>query len=102
MGFKVYKRPCKNCLLTKNRIVSPERASEIIQTCVKEQTYFTCHKDMTGEGKEGVCCKKFYDDLGHVSQMIRISERLNMIEMVDQPDTERLITREEMDANKKR
>jgi len=34
--------------------------------------------------------------------MIRISERLNMIEMVDQPDTERLITWEEMDANKKR
>ena len=102
MGFKVYKRPCKNCLLTKNRIVSPERASEIIQTCVKEQTHFICHKGTTGEGEEGVCCKKFYDDLGHVSQTARIAERLNMIEMVDQPDTERLTTWEEMDANKKR
>lgn len=99
MGFKVYKRPCKNCLLTKNRIVSPERAGEIVSDCVQKQTHFVCHKSSM-EGDEGVCCKKFYEEYGGAIQMARIAERLNMIEMVEQPDSERLITWEEIESKK--
>ena len=44
MGLKVYKECCKNCLLSKDRIVSEERSKEIINGCKKEQTHFVCHK----------------------------------------------------------
>ena len=102
MGFKVYNRPCKNCLMTKNRIVSPERAQEIITNCARKQTHFVCHKSSTEEEEgEGICCKKFYDDIGQTSQMIRIAERLDSIEFVEQPDNERLPTWEEMEGKKK-
>lgn len=94
--MQVYKEPCKNCLLSKDRIVSPERMKEIIKGCIQKQTHFVCHKaSMNGEN---VCCKTFFDKLGQHSQLVRISERLNMIEFVDQPDSEKLITHAEMEA----
>ena len=102
MGFKVYKHPCKNCLLTKDKIVSDERKKDILSTIIKKQSYFVCHKSsLNDEGQgEGVCCKKFYDDMGHVSQMIRIAERLNVVEFVEQPDNKKLITYREMQSKK--
>lgn len=90
MGLKVYNECCKNCLLSKNRIVSGMRVKDIIQTCTKKQTHFICHK-ASMEDKE-IVCKSFYDKLGHVSQMVRIAERLNVIEFVDQPEHEKLPT----------
>lgn len=89
MGFKVYKEYCNNCLLSPDRIVSPQAAKEIIKDCTNEQSYFVCHK-ASMKDKE-VCCKKFYDELGHTSQMIRIAERLNAIEFVEQEDDTKLI-----------
>jgi hypothetical protein len=96
--MKVYKECCKNCLLSPDRIVSPERAKEIISGCKREQTSFQCHKaTMRGED---ILCKNFYDQFGHFSQMVRISERLNMVQFVDQPDGDKLPTYVEMKANK--
>lgn len=86
--LKVYKQCCKNCLLSADSIVSHERRKEIIKTCAKNQTHFICHKASI-ENKE-VVCKTFFDTLGHLSQMVRIAERLNCIEFVDQPEAERL------------
>lgn len=84
MGLKVYKECCKNCLLSKDRIVSPKRAKEIIEGCARKQTHFICHKS------DDVVCKTFFDKFGHVSQMIRISERLDMIEFIEQPESKKL------------
>jgi hypothetical protein len=50
--LKVYKECCKNCLLSKDRIVSAKRAKEITKDCIKNQNHFICHK-ATQEGKEG-------------------------------------------------
>ena len=86
--MKVYKECCKNCLLSADAIVSPERRREILKDCAEKQTHFICHKT-TIEGKD-VCCKTYYDKFGHKSQMIRIAERLRVIEMVDQPDNKEL------------
>ena len=95
MGLKIYSSCCKNCLLSDDRIVSLERAKEIIAECKDEQNYFICHKaSMIGEE---IVCKKFYDELGQHSQMVRIAERLNMIEFVEQEDSEKLITHKEME-----
>ena len=86
--MKVYKECCKNCLLSPDAIVDANRRKEIIKECKKEQTHFVCHK-ASMEGKD-VCCKTFYDKLGHFSQMIRIADRLGAIEFVEQPETDNL------------
>ena len=41
-------------------------------------------------GDDQIVCKSFYDQLGHLSQTIRIAERLNMIQFVEQTDSEKL------------
>lgn len=84
--FKVYKTQCNQCLLSKNAIVSPERRDDIIKTCISKQTFFICHKSPsmeTGKKKDEVCCKGWYKAFGQYSQMIRISERLNVVEEVE-------------------
>lgn len=92
--LKVYNQCCKNCLLSPDAIVSPSRVKDIIQGCVKKQTHFQCHKaTMRGED---VLCKTFFDKLGQHSQMVRIAERLNMVEFIDQPDGEKLPTYKEI------
>lgn len=37
-------RPCGECLTTRNRIVSGERAAEIIRECRAHDRHFVCHK----------------------------------------------------------
>ena len=94
MPFKVYKDQCKNCLLSSDAIVSPDRVKDIIQECKQNQKHFVCH---TASIKgEDICCKKFYDELGHTSQMIRIAERLNMVEIVEREESKKLPTWKEM------
>lgn len=80
--LKVFKTRCDQCLFSKNRIVSNQRAAEIIKDCLKKQTYFICHK-ATIEG-ESVMCRGFYDEMGYHSQQLRIAERLNAVEFVEQ------------------
>lgn len=92
--LKVYKNCCKNCLISKDRIVSPARAKQILNDCAKEQNYFVCHKASIEE-KE-IVCSTFYKTLGYKSQMVRIAQRLNMVEFIEQPDCEKLPTYEEM------
>lgn len=94
MSLKVYSECCKNCLLSENRIVSPARAKRIIKDCVSKQSYFVCHKASMKD--EEVICRNFYKQLGGHSQMVRIAERLNCLEFVEQPDSEKLPTWKEM------
>lgn len=37
-------RKCDQCLATRNRIVSGERAAEIIRGCRERDVHFVCHK----------------------------------------------------------
>lgn len=94
--LKVYKECCNNCLLSDNRIVSQKRAKEIIQDCSKKQTHFICHKASIEE-KE-IICKKFYDSFGYKSQMVRIAQRLNFIEFIEQSDSEKLPSYKEFNS----
>lgn len=93
--MKIFKESCKNCLLSSDSIVSPARRKEIVQGCIKNQTHFICHK-ATISGDKEIVCKTFFDKFGHHSQMIRIAERLNMIEYVEHTDQEKLPTYNEM------
>lgn len=86
MPLKVYKECCKNCLLSKDRIVSAKRAKGIISDCTKKQTHFICHKS------DDIVCKTFYDNFGYVSQLIRIAQRLNAVEFVELPESNNFLT----------
>lgn len=77
--FKVKKKCCGECLFSKDKIVSNKRRKDILDGCKKKDNHFICHK-ATIKG-EDVCCKGFYDT--QTSNMIRISQRLNMVKFVD-------------------
>jgi|TARA_R110000851_G_scaffold314569_2_gene476664 hypothetical protein len=77
--FKVMKTACKDCLFTKNKIVSDARKNQLLGDIKDEQSYFLCHESQ--EGNEAThCCKMFYDIRGHESQTIRVAQRLGMVE----------------------
>ena len=80
MGLQVTDKCCGQCLFSKNKIVSDKRKAQILKKTAQDQSYFVCHK-ATIEGKD-ICCRGFYEKHGHVSQMVRIAERLNMVEFV--------------------
>jgi hypothetical protein len=80
--MKVFDKPCDQCLLSKNAIVSHARRREIIKECIEKQTHFICHK-ATIQNKD-VCCKTFYDELGHRSQLVRIAQRLGVVTFLKQ------------------
>jgi hypothetical protein len=96
--MKVYKDCCKNCLLSADAIVSAKRRKEIIKTCSQEQSHFICHK--ASERGEDVCCKSFYENLGHTSQMVRIAQRLDAVQFVEQPESEKFPSHREMSVGK--
>jgi hypothetical protein len=98
--LKVYKECCNNCLLSEDRIVSPKRAKEIIKDCVANQTHFICHKASIDD--EEIVCSKFYNTLGQNSQLIRIAQRLDVIEFVEQPEAKKLLTHKEISKNNDR
>lgn len=54
-------RPCSQCLTTKRRIVSGERAAEIVRGCKRDGTHFICHKARPGEI---VHCRGVHNALG--------------------------------------
>lgn len=90
--LKVYNKPCKNCLLTKDRIVSSERAKEIIEDCNNPKTgfptHFTCHKaSMNGED---ICCHKFFDTFKDINEKLILCKGLGYYEMVPQSNEEKL------------
>ena len=87
--LQVIKSRCQNCLFEKDRIVSPERAKEIIKECISAETHFICHcSTMLNSGN--VCCRGFYDIHGDEIRKIQIAKKLNLLEFVELPETEKL------------
>lgn len=86
--------------MSEDRIVSSKRAKEIIKECAEKQTHFICHK-ATMNGNEEVVCKKFFDTIGYKSQMVRIAQRLNVLEFIEQSDTKKLPTYKEMSTRQR-
>jgi len=77
--LKVKKECCGQCLFSRDKIVSDARKKSILSDCKKKDNHFLCHK-ATIENKD-VVCAGFYER--HTSQMIRISQRMGFVEMVD-------------------
>lgn len=79
--FKVMARACDQCLFSKERIVSGQRAAQIISETRRKNTHFICHKSPKGDD---IACHEHHA-LG-IGQMSRIAERLNYVERID-PET---------------
>lgn len=78
--LKVKEKCCNQCLFSKNKIVSDERKEELLEEIEGKDTYFICHKASI-EGKE-IVCRGFYEQ--KTSNMIRMAQRLNMVEFVEE------------------
>jgi len=65
-------------------LVSPEAVKAIVDESLQNGTYFICHK-ATVCGQD-VCCRNFYDKLGDKSNLIRIAQRLGVVEFVELPE----------------
>ena len=77
--FKVKKEKCDQCLFTEKRIVSGARMKSILNDCNRNDNHFICHKSTIDGGND--CCKGFYDT--QTSGMIRVAQRLGMVEFVE-------------------
>lgn len=95
-SLKVYKKQCANCLFSDRRIVSPERAEEIIQGAIQEGKYFICHTSSLNEGE--VCCSGFYHMVGDKSFIIRLANFLGVVEYVENEKCDGLISYEEIQS----
>lgn len=82
--FKLMSRPCDQCLVTPQRIVSGERAAEIVAKVKGQDSHFICHKSEPGRENE-IACRGVEDKVGPC-QMHRISGRLGLIQEID-PET---------------
>jgi hypothetical protein len=78
--FKVCKGQCDQCLFSDNRIVSLKRAQQIIKKCMKEDSFFRCHKEVKGEK---ICCRGFWNNFKDRFNLGRIVQRLGGPEFVD-------------------
>lgn len=92
--MKICEKKCDECLFTKNRLVSFERAKELILECLENDQYFICHKSTLKWGT--VCCKWFFDKHKRDVLPIRLATSLNILEFVN-TDDEPIVTNEEED-----
>lgn len=81
IGFEVMARSCGQCLMTKDRIVSGERAAQIIRDTRRRDIHFVCHKSPS---RRGVACHGHDAQIGSMGR--RIGDAFGMIVLVD-PDT---------------
>lgn len=62
----------------------------MVTQCVRRDTYVVCHETMERDDRsyasfESPVCRGFYDKFPGVGQLIRIAQRLGLIEFVDPP-----------------
>ena len=79
--FQVARLPCDQCLFSKHRIVSKERAAQVIQACLDSDTFFECHKG-TIAGRH-ICCRGFFDAYKCDVLICRAAVAFHAVEEVD-------------------
>lgn len=77
--FKVFDKRCSNCLMTKDRIVSPERAKQLLADINKNDSFFVCHHS---SDKEKICCRGFFDKMKNTSDLLTTVIKYDLVEEV--------------------
>lgn len=80
--IKIQKTKCDQCLFTKNRIVTLERAKEAVKDILDNDSYFCCHKSMDNND---VCCRGFWDAHKNDFSLGRLLQHLHIIIFIDLP-----------------
>ena len=83
MGYDLMARPCDQCLLSAQKIVSDVRRRQILAETARKDCAFLCHKG-TIAGRQ-IVCRAHYDASGG-GQLGRIARRLGAIREID-PET---------------
>ena len=83
MPYDLMSKPCDQCLMTDQKIVSNERRRQIVKETIRDDCQFICHKGQIA-GRE-IACKGHHDATGG-GQLARIAGRLNAIRLID-PET---------------
>lgn len=76
---------CKNCLFTKNKLVSDKRRKKILTECERTGQYFICH-EATLAGNKTVCCKAFYRKYKNKMAVIILGDKLGVTKFIDNAD----------------
>lgn len=79
-GFKVFDKPCDECLFGPNKVVSDKRKANIIEDCRARDSHFVCHK-ATINGDEDICCRSWFERFS--TNLERVCGRLGMLFFVD-------------------
>lgn len=82
-GFRVTAKRCDQCLFGKNKIVSDRRRSEVLESCIREDRFFICHKSTIRDPTEEACCRGFYDEFPAVGAVQRFGRALKVVRFVD-------------------
>ena len=84
---RIFNKPCKNCLFSKDRIVSHERANEIINGCITDGTFFICHK-ASMNGKDTGCNRFFHQHMN--DDISKLMIKVGLLEFVEHDDNEKI------------
>ncbi len=92
-GFTVRAEKCENCLFTPDRLTTCADAVDIITATRKKESFFGCHRytdfDAPAETNGGrysptvVCCRAYFDLVGHDSVQARMAAAMGIIRFVD-------------------
>jgi hypothetical protein len=83
MPLKVADRPCDQCLFHKNRVVSEERAEEVLAECEHKDLHFVCHNSSIRDPQEQAMCAEFHRQRPRVGKLHRMARHLNLVEYID-------------------
>jgi hypothetical protein len=86
--IEVYNKTCQNCLFSKNRNVSKERANEIIKDCQKNKSFFICHK-ASFEGKKTMC-NQFYKRYWIADKINELIKKNGLVKFINQTNNDKL------------
>lgn len=84
---QIFNKPCKNCLFSNDRIVSQERANEIINGCITDGTFFICHK-ASMNGKDTACNVFFHKHMN--DDISKVMIKVGLLEFVEHDDNEKI------------
>lgn len=89
---RLLSKRCNTCIYTRDgelMHLEPSRVAEMTRESIETDSNVICHKSLhvSGEFPWDVWCRGNYDLKGP-GQMMRITERLNMLETVDPPTKE--------------
>jgi hypothetical protein len=91
----VCERRCDECLYSKSRIVSGDRARQVIEEARKNDAAFLCHKHtirgalgLSQGAQANVVCRGYFDSVGDDVLLIRLAQMLGNIVFVNEEGEE--------------